>query len=280
MDKKTFFIDLDGTLLTKAKIVTEETCKSLRRAAESGHKIVICTGRSVHWFPRYVQNTPVRYVIGSSGAHIYDLQAKKSIYGNPLDAETLIKAVKAAQRPGVYFHFSAETGVYATERTREDISAFRYTTYLEEDVEKWLRKNKVYQTMFISYDVNQISQVRDELVGQGLLNGESCMQLTNQSKAMTEPNKYPVNNYSFFEFNKGGCNKGVAVKKFCEMFNIPFEATVGIGDDLNDRRMFAAVSYKVAMKNAIAEIRELADRVIGSNENNGVAEFLEKFFVN
>ena len=280
MDKKTFFVDLDGTLLTKEKKVTERTKSALAKIVESGHNVIICTGRYVGWYPRYVEGTPIRYVIGSNGAHIYDWEKNKSLYQNPMDTEKLIEIIKFSSRPGIYFNFSAGNGAYATEHTRQDISAFRYTTYIgDQDIEQWLRKNKVYQVNFIAYDIHVIRQLRDDLIAAEMIEGSSCMQMSNQSKALSDPAKYAVNNYSFFEINKGGCNKGVAIKKFCELFNIKLENTIGIGDDRNDKRMFSAVAYKVAMGNGLQEIRDLADRVIGTNQDDGVAVFWEKYYV-
>jgi len=278
MDRKTFFLDLDGTVLTKEKKATPRTIEAMRKTVAAGHKLVVCTGRYVGWYSRFVgTDTPIRYMIGSNGAHILDLETGESIYKNPIDTEPLIKVIKAAQRPGILFNFSAGSGAYATERTRDDISAFRYTEFIEEDLESWLRKHDVFQVNFISYDIETVRKLRDDLISAGLLNGESDMQISNQSKAMTDPRR-PVNNYTFFEINKGGCNKGVAIKKFCDKFGVRFEDTIAIGDDLNDRKMFSAVAYKVAMGNALDEIKTLADRVIGTNQEDGVAEFLEKFY--
>jgi len=138
VDRKTFFIDLDGTLLTKDKRVTDRTRGALDKVLKAGHKLVICTGRCVGWFPRFVPDTSIRYVIGSNGAHIYDLKEKKSIYQNPIDTDKLIEVIRAATRPGVYFHFSADDNAFATEHTRDDISTFRYTTYIgDENLEEW-----------------------------------------------------------------------------------------------------------------------------------------------
>ena len=279
MDKKTFFVDLDGTLLTKEKKITERTREALKKTVAGGHNVVIATGRYVGWYPKYVTDTPIRYVIGSNGAHIYDWHENKSLYQNPMDTEKLIEVLNFANRPGVYFNISANNDAYATEKTREDISAFRYTTYIgDQNLTEWLRANKVYQVNFIAYDIETVRKLRDDLVFAGLIEGATDMQISNQSKALSDP-KYAVNNYTFFEINKNGCNKGVAIKKFCDIFKIKLENTVAIGDDRNDKRMFSAVAHKIAMGNGLQEIRSMADRVIGTNQNDGVAEYWEKYYI-
>ena len=71
-------------------------------------------------------------------------------------------------------------------------------------------------------------------------------------------------------------NKGNAVKKLLEILNIKKEETIAIGDDINDLSMFEQVGYKVAVDNAIDIVKENADEIILSNDENGVAVFLDR----
>ena len=71
-------------------------------------------------------------------------------------------------------------------------------------------------------------------------------------------------------------NKGIAVKKMLEILNIKKEEAIAIGDDNNDLSMFEQVGYKVAMGNAINIVKEKADEITLSNDEDGVAVFLEK----
>ena len=60
--------------------------------------------------------------------------------------------------------------------------------------------------------------------------------------------------------------------------SIKKEETIAIGDDSNDVSMFKEVGLSVAMGNANDKIKEIADVVTLSNEEDGVAIFLEKLF--
>ena len=71
-------------------------------------------------------------------------------------------------------------------------------------------------------------------------------------------------------------NKGSAVKKLLEILNIKKEKTIAIGDDINDLSMFEQVGYKVAVDNAIDIVKENADEITLSNDEDGVAVFLDK----
>ena len=61
-----------------------------------------------------------------------------------------------------------------------------------------------------------------------------------------------------------------------EILNIKKEETIAIGDDVNDLSMFAQVGYKVAVDNAINIVKENADEITLSNDEDGVALFLDK----
>ena len=61
-----------------------------------------------------------------------------------------------------------------------------------------------------------------------------------------------------------------------EILDIKKEESIAIGDDNNDLPMFEQVGYKVAMDNAIDIVKEKADEITLSNDEDGVAVYLEK----
>lgn len=65
-------------------------------------------------------------------------------------------------------------------------------------------------------------------------------------------------------------------KKLLEILDIKKEEAIAIGDDNNDLSMFEQVGYKIAVSNAIDIVKEKADEITLSNDENGVAVFLEK----
>jgi len=67
-----------------------------------------------------------------------------------------------------------------------------------------------------------------------------------------------------------------AVHQLCKLLSISAEEIVGVGDGHNDIHLFSAVGYKVAMGNAVPELKANADLVIGSIEEDGLALFIEE----
>jgi Cof subfamily protein (haloacid dehalogenase superfamily) len=74
-----------------------------------------------------------------------------------------------------------------------------------------------------------------------------------------------------------GSNKGIALRYVCERLNIPLENTMAIGDGSNDIPMFQVAGTRVVMGNAHEDIKEYADFVCPTNDENGVAEALRHY---
>ena len=80
------------------------------------------------------------------------------------------------------------------------------------------------------------------------------------------------------EFMKRGCSKATGLEKLAKYLNISKEEIIAIGDADNDIEMIQYAGVGVAMKNAKDEIKNLADFVTKSNEEDGVAYVINKFF--
>lgn len=66
-----------------------------------------------------------------------------------------------------------------------------------------------------------------------------------------------------------------AIKELLKVISVEKDNTIGVGDGHNDIHLFAAVHEKVAMANAVAELKEIADKVIGPVTEDGFAKYLE-----
>lgn len=80
----------------------------------------------------------------------------------------------------------------------------------------------------------------------------------------------------FLEFFDPGAGKGHGLAALLAELRVPHDAVITIGDGENDIPMFAQAGLAVAMGNATAAVQEAASIVIGSNDDAGVAAFLEE----
>ena len=74
-----------------------------------------------------------------------------------------------------------------------------------------------------------------------------------------------------------GIGKGESLLEIAKYYDIPIEDTIAFGDEENDLTMIEAAGIGVAMGNAIDLVKEAADYITLSNDEDGIADYLEKF---
>jgi hydroxymethylpyrimidine pyrophosphatase-like HAD family hydrolase len=72
-------------------------------------------------------------------------------------------------------------------------------------------------------------------------------------------------------------NKEYALVKLAEWFNIPLTDVIAFGDDVNDLNMIKTAGTGVAMGNAAEQVKEIADYITGTNNNDGIALWINKY---
>lgn len=81
----------------------------------------------------------------------------------------------------------------------------------------------------------------------------------------------------FVEMTGAGVSKGRTLAKLCEMWGIRPEEVLAVGDHFNDVTMLRFAGVGAAMGNAPAEVQAAADVVVGTVDEGGVAEAIERF---
>jgi Cof subfamily protein (haloacid dehalogenase superfamily) len=82
---------------------------------------------------------------------------------------------------------------------------------------------------------------------------------------------------SYCEITASGITKVTGLNQICQALNVPASAVVAIGDNFNDIDMLQFAGLGVAMGNAPTQVQAIADQVIGSNDEDGVADFVLAF---
>ena len=100
------------------------------------------------------------------------------------------------------------------------------------------------------------------------------IEIVNLSKCLVN-DKLPKEKPFFLDITCKGTSKGNAIKKLCEYLRIDLKDSVAIGDSYNDITMFEVVGHSVAMGNAPEDIKKMVDKVTDTNNEDGVAKFLE-----
>jgi Cof subfamily protein (haloacid dehalogenase superfamily) len=265
---KAIFIDIDGTLRDNNKNISDRTVNVIKSITDKGIQVVLCSGRQ----QKYIENisrycNASKFVISSTGGSIYDYENDQLMYANSMDKDAVISLYKIAQNADVRFLMNAPDNIVTTKVKYND----GLEKLLEEPIETFVNNNSVFQCTVGDNEYLKIKKIIP-----------SIEQVVNcEIKAMhrsLKDDSAPKTGYIYCDVSNETTSKGKAVRKFCEIFGIKKEETIAIGDDSNDVSMFKEVGLSVAMGNANDKIKEIADVVTLSNEEDGVAIFLEKLF--
>ncbi|NRD78403.1 HAD family phosphatase [Bacillus sp. BRMEA1] len=262
-EKHLIALDLDGTLLKDDKTISPKTKEVLNKAKEAGHVVMIATGRpfrsSEMYYHELELNTPI---VNFNGAFMHHpLSQSWGFYHEPLDikvAKDIVDACRSFQfhniiaevMDDVYFHYHDEKLL--------DIFGFGNPKITTGDLANFLKDSPT--SLLIHTEEDQLKKIRSHL-------SEIHAEMIEQ-RSWAAP-------WHVIEIIKSGLNKAVGLKKAADYYGIPTDRVIAFGDEDNDLEMIEYAGYGVAMGNAIEELKNIANDVTLTNEENGVALYLE-----
>ena len=261
--------DLDGTLLSKGEIISEENQAAIKEMSERGICFVPNSGRSFSEMPRSVLENPyIRYYIGADGASIWDKETGEKIsfamsretarpmldilYSYPTHINVRSKGIcytdKEKCDPEGYekYRFSKNYALF-TDYYISKVEDFDRFIYELEDIEM--------ACIFFVDDADMAEcKARLEALGEYVV-------------ASSEPTNLEV-------FHKSA-GKGNALLCLAERLGVPVERTIAVGDGKNDMDMIRKAGISLAMGNAVPELKEAADRIICRCEEHSAKYILD-----
>ncbi len=260
--------DLDGTLLTTDKRLTEYTKEILKEAAGRGIILLPVTGRPLGGIPKEISGFEgIRYMITSNGARI--IEEGKTIRENLLSVEKARKILDIFEDydtlRDIYYDgqgympkdFVGRIGEYVTSPAMARYIAS--TRVPIEDIrvkfEKENRSLDKIQALFCKKGEQEEAWKRVEALGDVEVTGALDTNI---------------------EVNAGGVHKGAALLWLAERLGIEKDEVLAFGDGSNDLKMIKEAGTGVAMANAIQPVLDAADMTALSNDEDGVAVFIEK----
>lgn len=262
-------MDLDGTLLDEKKQISERAKKALYEAKERGIYIAFISGRMLHAVELIEKQLGFKCIEGSS-AGTYITMDGKCIESHTMDCDDMLFVYdNYAKKYNIPLWIFQANNWYVTEVDEMVENESKIINYSPEVVnphelarrwkEEGIRPNKV----LIGADEKIVDEIKNNL--------ESA-DLQNLSFARSAP--------VYLEIAPKGVNKGTAIAEICNKLNLDVEKTIAFGDQELDVSMIQAAKTGVAMGNAPDHVKEVADIITLSNEEDGVAVAMEKYVLN
>lgn len=265
---KVIFIDIDGTLTNRKKEVTLHTSEIIKKVVEKGIKVIICSGRG----NQYVEDksrisNASSHVISSNGAQIYDYAKKEIIYKNTISKELLKEAIDFVNQKNAGFILNSTNIRFSNKNLHRKMNS---KDKVIETIEE-IGDNDIYQLVMEAPSYDLMTEMIE------YVNNNPQLQILNCSPTYLR-GKRDESNY-YIDVNCMGVSKGNTIKKYLEIFDIKREDSMCFGDHINDASMFDVCGIKVAMGNANNDLKSRADYITLSNEEDGVAYFLETYIL-
>ena len=278
---KFIFIDLDGTLLNDKKEISEENIKWLNRAyKEKGITTIITTGRQYGFVEDLYKKYNCSfgdYVIASNGAIIKNIKTGEYINKEIFNIEEIKELNKICLDLNLdYIIVYDEKNAYME---RKDVI---------------LQENKIQKDKIYVDSVLELLEDSEEVETVQCIIGGAKEKLNSAIKEVRKNNNWdnsPICEYRnkdeevdireyYFDVMRKDCNKKNAIKKIMDTLGINHDEIIVIGDGGNDLPMFEYAKLKIAMENGSDALKQKADYITDTNNNDGVAKAIRKFLFN
>lgn len=271
MPKTLFVTDLDGTLLTSGQYVSEKSREIINGLIERGAIFSYATARSLITAKKVTSGLAVKApVIVNNGVFIVDAMTGEKLVKNTFSAE------QAADIFGTLSDFGIQPLVYSIIDGTEKFS------YMPQRITRAMRD--FLNTR--SGDPRHRPLSGEECILDGETFYITCMDEAGSMSEACEELKtryycvYGRDIYSgdqWLEILPEKATKAHAVMQLKEYCGC--EKVVAFGDAVNDIPMFKAADECYAVENAAPELKNIADGIIGSNNEDSVAKFILEYFL-
>lgn len=276
MSIKVIIMDVDGTLTNGKKVVTPQTEEALLKAEEKGAILILASGRPTSGLMDLARELKMDkhhgLLVSYNGSKVVDCETNETLFNQALSIE---------EAKAVLEHMKK------FDRVRPMIDKGEYM-YVNNVYDNWITWNgKPFDVIqyesrggkfklceiddlaaFVDYPVNKILTTSDPEYLQA------------HYQEMMEPFKDTLScmftGDFYFEFTAQGIDKAKALDTVLIPMGYTREEMIAFGDGHNDASMVKYAGTGVAMANAVQDLKDIADEVTLSNEEDGIAASLYK----
>lgn len=272
--KKIIFLDIDGTLVTPNKPVSQKVKEAIVKTRENGNYVFLCTGRNRSSIDAFEDIGFDGYICSAGGYIEVDGKVIDKTY---LENEEVKRIIDVLDANNILYNLEGSDYTYSSEKLKhyfahallgdngsnseyERLKEQQRKEYKMVDISEYDGSQGIHKLCFVAFGMDDVNKAKDIL--------------TNYHFVIHDVfSEHTING----EIIKRDINKGLAVKKVVEYLELDMEDTIGFGDSMNDYEMFKVCKYGVAMANASEELKRCANVVCESVDDDGVYHQLKRF---
>ncbi len=269
---KVIFVDIDGTLYDHFnKVGPESALLAVEKAREKGHKVIICTGRSLCQSRQFI-NLPFDGYIFGAGTVVY--AEKKLLFKKSFEVEEVYQLIDFFNEHNIQYCIEGDFGAYYNNNAVGHLKKY----FCDEDLDmketiKVLNENGLFDMSY--YDE------RDCICKMCLYGGKpedfDLLYKNVNDYSLTVSFIDEEKNMRDVELSLKGYNKSTAAKIVLDHYGLGFEDAIAIGDSDNDYEIIRDCGIGIAMGNAHPRELEIADYITDDVDKDGVYKAFEHF---
>ncbi|WP_195990201.1 Cof-type HAD-IIB family hydrolase [Clostridium sp. D53t1_180928_C8] len=273
---KVIVMDVDGTLVNSEKKITLNTKKALIQAQKQGVILILASGRPTSGLIDLTKELEMdKYnglIVSFNGSKIIDCTTNEVLFNETMSVEEGQAVLNHMKKFNVIPMIDKDKYMYVNDVFNNEIEvdgkAFNVIQY-EARGGKFKLCEKEDLADFADYPLNKI------------LTAASPKYLEKYHKEMMEPFKNSLSCMFtapfYFEFTAKGIDKAKALDTVLRKLGYNKDEIIAFGDGHNDSSMVKYAGLGIAMDNAVKELKDIADYITLSNDEDGIAHAIDKF---
>lgn len=264
--------DLDGTLLTDDKRISDINKKAMFDAAQRGIYIVPATGRALHTMPQNVLELDcIKYAVTSNGAAIVDVKSGETLYKNQMSTNTALHVINQSLELGIMVEIFTDGRAYTLKKYIDDLVGFGVNSRFV----KWYLDTRNVVDDFCDVLINDASVENINLIFNDL---DKRVEMRKHLAAYPEvelTNSLGNN----IEVGVKNCGKGAALTVLAGMLGSDMSRVMCLGDNENDIDMLKRAGISIGMSSGQDSVKKNVTYVAKGNNDDGFAEAVYKFAI-
>ncbi|SDE41376.1 Cof-type HAD-IIB family hydrolase [Sporomusa acidovorans] len=262
---KLMVFDLDDTLLNNHIAISQRTQQAIRQAVGCGIKVTLATGRmycsTIPFASQLELDMPL---ITYNGAMVSDYPSGKVLFHLPINPQTAAQVLKVCRERQWYIQSYIDDELYVRDMDKHAKLYAEITGAKPIAVGDHLYAMEKAPTKLLAIaEPTKISEMLEVL--------QSRLE-NSLSIAESKPNYLEITNLAV--------NKGTALQFIADKLRFDREEIIAFGNGNNDIPMMLYAGWGVAVGNAPSTVKEAAQLVTGTNDDDGVADVIEKYILN
>lgn len=248
--------DLDGTLLNSNHDISQENHDALQQLIANDVLVVLVSGRMHQSIKPISDKVGLdNPIISYNGAMVKHATSGEVFHHTPVPAEDAMAIVKDCMEQNLHLNYCLNDELFVSERNEwSELYEARTGVPATPVGDLFNLAGETPTKLLIIHPPEELPP---------LLMRFKSTYLKKLYVTQTQP--------EYIEFMNPQVSKGSALTSLVERLNIPMEETVAFGDSYNDESLIKTAGFGIAMSNAVQPIKDCADHITLSNEQDGVA---------